>query len=343
MFEPVLQTEPIWLRLQHELSYSINELRNNPAGFVREIFRDERKKESKQILLAALILVLITYSALMAVLIVLDIHRAIQSASGEKPEKVVYLDFPNDKPLPATARGEGIAGGSAGGGNHALTPASPGQLPRSSPNPPIVTPNPALPNIENPSLAVAPTIQDPSNSNPAVLPGVSIGLPSAPPGPPSQGPGEGGGLGAGKGQGAGDKTGPGSGNNGKPGGNGQGPGKTGPGGSVSDNPNGLKFGANATNAKARITFKPEPRYSQEALQNKIEGTVVVYVTLFANGTIGNPRIMSPLGYGLDEEAIKAAMQAKFVPKIQNGRPVDDTGSLTYTFRLTGKLFEQLNE
>jgi protein TonB len=272
----------------------------------------------------------------MAVLLVLDIRRAFEVAA-DKSETISYVDVSKDTPLPPTARGEGISGGLSGGGGNAETQASQGQTPRTSPTPPIVTMNPAAPTIDKPSMPVAPTLQDPTNSNPTVLPNVPIGVTTAPPGlPPSPGTGKGGGLGDGSGQGIGDKTGPGSGNNGRPGGIGPGPGKTGPNGSIGDRANGMKFGPNGANSRVHVTFKPEAPYTAEALQARVSGVVEVFVTCHADGTVSDPRVLNPLGYGLDEEAIKAAMRIKFIPKIQNGHPVDDTEKLIYTFRLNGR-------
>ncbi len=60
-----------------------------------------------------------------------------------------------------------------------------------------------------------------------------------------------------------------------------------------------------------------PNYTEEARRKKIEGNVSVRLRLEADGTIGEVQVVSGLGEGLDEEAIKSMRQILFLPAISS--------------------------
>ena len=66
---------------------------------------------------------------------------------------------------------------------------------------------------------------------------------------------------------------------------------------------------------------------------KIEGDVRLDVVFLANGTIQMNRVVSGLGHGLDEAAIRAAQQIKFKPAKRQGEPVDYPAVIRIEFRL----------
>jgi len=336
MFEPVLQSEPITLRLWHEFGFAIKEFRDDPAVFIRNALSDERQKDSKRTLLFAATFTLFAYSIFLALIVLLGFSR-VMPQPGKTEEVLTFVDTGSPTYVPTASSNHGGNGGNdSGGGQKASPPASNGQPPRSSSVPPIVAPDPRRTPTAPPSLPVADTIQAPTNPAQTQIPNVPVGLQTAPIGlAPSPGSGDGGGIGNGHGPGAGNGNGPGANPNGKPG-NGTGPGSAGPGGVLGNNPNGPKNGAGVSNSKLKVYYMPEPRYTQDALKNGITGRVIVYIHCHADGTVSNPRVLNPLGYGLDEEAIRVAMLVKFYPAIRNGQPVDDTIDLTITFRGTGK-------
>jgi TonB family protein len=57
------------------------------------------------------------------------------------------------------------------------------------------------------------------------------------------------------------------------------------------------------------------------------------VVFLANGTIQINRVVSGLGHGLDESAIRAAQQIKFKPAKKDGAPVDFPAVIRIEFRL----------
>jgi len=83
-----------------------------------------------------------------------------------------------------------------------------------------------------------------------------------------------------------------------------------------------------------ILFKPKPQYTAEARTLKIEGQVLLQVTLRADGSIQVLRVVRGLGHGLDEAAADAARQVRFRPATRGGTAVDVNATLTITFALT---------
>lgn len=203
------------------------------------------------------------------------------------------------------------AGGGGGGGRNTPTPASKGQLPKFSLTPPIIAPRPE-PTPRPPSLVVPETVQVDPRLEPKRDELAVTGLPNGVPGPPSAGPGSGGGMGTGEGGGMGPGNGrgvgPGNGYNmggGDPrlgGGNGSGP-------------------ATSVDTKPIALNSPQPRYTEEARKNKIQGNVTARVLIGADGQVKQVKIVRGLPDGLDEQAIQAAYQLRFKPAMKSGQPV----------------------
>ena len=82
-----------------------------------------------------------------------------------------------------------------------------------------------------------------------------------------------------------------------------------------------------------ILYKPEPQYTAEAKEAKIQGDVVLQVIFRATGQVEVLRVMQGLGHGLDENAEVAARQIKFTPAKQDGQPVDFPANVRISFEL----------
>jgi len=82
-----------------------------------------------------------------------------------------------------------------------------------------------------------------------------------------------------------------------------------------------------------ILDKPRPEYTAEGRSLKIEGDVVLEMVFLANGSIQVSRLVSGLGHGLDEAAMRAAQQIKFKPAKRDGQPVDFPARVRIEFRL----------
>jgi TonB family protein len=89
----------------------------------------------------------------------------------------------------------------------------------------------------------------------------------------------------------------------------------------------------AATTPVEITFKPNPVYTDEARQLKLEGEVLLEVSFGANGTLHVNRVVRGLGHGLDEAAIAAANKIRFKPALRGGQPVDSTAIVHVTFQL----------
>lgn len=85
--------------------------------------------------------------------------------------------------------------------------------------------------------------------------------------------------------------------------------------------------------KARLLRKPEPSYTKDARDNKVEGTVILKVVLSKAGRVENIWVFTRLPYGLTEQAIKAARQIRFVPAMKDGKAVSMWIQLEYNFSL----------
>lgn len=85
--------------------------------------------------------------------------------------------------------------------------------------------------------------------------------------------------------------------------------------------------------RPQILFKGKARYTQDAIDNKVEGTVVLNVVFGADGRVKNVRVVRPLPDGLTEKAIEAAMKVRFQPAMKDGAPVSVRGNLEFNFAL----------
>jgi protein TonB len=77
-----------------------------------------------------------------------------------------------------------------------------------------------------------------------------------------------------------------------------------------------------------------PKYTLEARQAEIEGVVRVEVTVDETGHVVNARVVSGLGYGLDDAALTAARASTFEPASRCGKPVIGTVVLPFRFQET---------
>jgi len=84
---------------------------------------------------------------------------------------------------------------------------------------------------------------------------------------------------------------------------------------------------------AKIIEKPMPQYTEEARRMKIEGAVRLQIKLMANGRVEVQDIITKLGHGLDEQAVRVAQQIKFKPAQLEGRDTDSTVVVSIIFQL----------
>jgi TonB family protein len=206
------------------------------------------------------------------------------------------------------------AGGGGGGGSHDIVDPMKGKLPPRAKDP--VTP--PMVQMHEPKLAFTPAINvqkditlpdNPDLPNFGVKSSTNVTL-------AANGSGGGGGMGSGYGGGLGSGT-----------GNGYGPGTGGnTGGGV------YRIGGGVS-APVPI-FTPEAEFSDEARRAKYQGVCLISLIVDAQGNPQNPRVVRPLGMGLDEKALEAVRKYKFKPAMKDGRtPVPVMMSIEVNFRL----------
>lgn len=98
-------------------------------------------------------------------------------------------------------------------------------------------------------------------------------------------------------------------------------------------PHTLRGDSGPATSAVEITFKPNPVYTQEARDLKLEGEVLLEVEFSAAGQLHVNRVVRGLGHGLDEAAVAAANKIRFKPATRSGQAVDSTAIVHVVFQL----------
>jgi TonB family protein len=85
--------------------------------------------------------------------------------------------------------------------------------------------------------------------------------------------------------------------------------------------------------KAKITAMPEPPYTREARSVGVQGLVVLKVLVLSDGKLDRIRVVRPVPFGLTENAVFAACEAKAKPAMKAGQPVAQWVTLEIPFLL----------
>jgi len=83
-------------------------------------------------------------------------------------------------------------------------------------------------------------------------------------------------------------------------------------------------------------WKPDPGYSDWARRAKLQGTVVLWITIDRDGNVACMRNVRPLGLGLDAKALETVRTWKFQPSTRGDEPVPVRVMAEVSF----KLFDQ---
>ena len=86
------------------------------------------------------------------------------------------------------------------------------------------------------------------------------------------------------------------------------------------------------------SFETKPSYTEQARLAGVEGTVVVYAEITKNGSPENLRILRSLGFGLDEEALRAVQQWRFEPDPEDEKPSRVAMYVPVRFRLDRQIY-----
>jgi TonB family protein len=336
-FHFLFESEPLIVRLKRELAGAIDELRLNPRAFLSGLLRGEGStRQRKRLLQAGVATAVIAYASVTLAVFVIGLFksdRLVDAAVDEYPHNEVRLIFPDvpvkvERVKDVTKPGAGFLGGSAerphperaqgGGGRDDNAPAIKGGMPTPSLLPQVNPPDLKPPKL-NPALIAVETIY----ADDAFRRRISekYGLPDGQENIQSLGNGKGPGVGPGDGSGYGP---------GRKGNLGDGEMSIG-----SRPPTGTGDGVyqQSRNLRPTILYREKAKYTEEARQNRIQGSVVLSVVFGADGRIHNIRTVRSLPYGLTETSIEAAQRIRFQPAVLNGRPVSVQVTLEFNFAL----------
>lgn len=97
-------------------------------------------------------------------------------------------------------------------------------------------------------------------------------------------------------------------------------------------------------AKGRTPPKPihrvEPEYTREAIEAGLQGTVLFGFAVSETGMPVDIQLLKPLGFGLDEMALRALQQWRFEPARKDGQAVRFAATVQINFRLIGKKLDK---
>jgi periplasmic protein TonB len=216
---------------------------------------------------------------------------------------------------------KGPGGGGGGGGNNNPAPPKKAELPGKEKTTVPVTKPPQRKPVEKPKETPPPPqeVNIPVQQVTSGIDKIAGVLPSMTtvPDPNSMGmgtgPGAGGGTGSGVGPGSGSGLGPGSGG--------------GTGGGVYDVGNGV--------TEPKLIREVKPQYTADAMRAKVQGEVEIEAVVNPDGSVDRIRITRSLDrtFGLDEKAIEAVRQWRFVPGMLKGQPVPVRVSVVLDFTL----------
>jgi periplasmic protein TonB len=250
---------------------------------------------------------LLMHAALLAGILLLSLspHVPGVSKSGQVFPLHSGLTF---SPVPEDSRfGRPSLGKKSGGGEDDPRPATHGDLAAAS-SIPIIPPRRII--DAEPVLPVAASVFD-SNAPQFPAPVNNLGIPWMKSDSDSAGPGKRHGFGAGKDGGMGDNKGPGAGQ-------------------------GEAYDGTYANvvSRPRCAYCPDPQYTDEAREAKLQGKVTLRVLVGADGRAAQIRIVQGIGLGLDERAEQAIRGWKFVPAHDAAhRAVADWVTVEAVFRL----------
>lgn len=83
--------------------------------------------------------------------------------------------------------------------------------------------------------------------------------------------------------------------------------------------------------RARITFKPEPGFTESARRQNLVGKVRLRAVLGSDGAVRHVFVVKGMPEGLTELCVAAAEKIKFKPALKGGRPVSQFIVLEYNF------------
>jgi len=85
-------------------------------------------------------------------------------------------------------------------------------------------------------------------------------------------------------------------------------------------------------AAPSVLNKVDPAYPPELMHDRVQGTVVLYAIIRADGSVTDVRVLSSVHQDLDQSAVSALSRWHFAPGLKNGKPVDLEAVVQIPFR-----------
>jgi TonB family protein len=101
----------------------------------------------------------------------------------------------------------------------------------------------------------------------------------------------------------------------------------------------LGLAGDAGSSPPKVVHKVEPEYTRAARLATVQGTVLIEAVIDVSGAPTRLRIVSPLGFGLDDRALQAVSQWQFEPARKDGVPVEAVTIVPVDFRLFHRWFD----
>jgi TonB family protein len=101
--------------------------------------------------------------------------------------------------------------------------------------------------------------------------------------------------------------------------------------------NATGHGGSDLSAPEAIT-KVDPAYPQDLMHDRVEGVVVLYAVIHADGSVGEVRVLEGFDERLNENARKALAQWRFRPGTKDGLPVDIEAVVRVPFKVPRRTF-----
>jgi TonB family protein len=96
-------------------------------------------------------------------------------------------------------------------------------------------------------------------------------------------------------------------------------------------------GGDDLSAPEAIT-KVDPAYPQDLMHDRVEGTVILYAVIHADGSVGDVKVLEGFDDRLNENARKALEQWRFRPGTKDGLPVDVEAVVRVPFKVPRREF-----
>jgi TonB family protein len=84
---------------------------------------------------------------------------------------------------------------------------------------------------------------------------------------------------------------------------------------------------------ARSIYSPNPEYTKKARKARVQGGVMLALTIGTDGRAHDIKVLKRLGYGLDEKAVEAVQEWRWEPALEEGTPKESKILIEVSFNV----------